>query len=215
MTPLRFPLLALAGAALLLSGCAWMRKAPPREPEMHVLIEWMVGDFDNTESLQDAARARREQHFPVTVHARRVPGIENALYIEQASMTRPHAPYRQRVYKLRRDPGPRIVIEVWQLVDPDRFVNAHLDPSVLGLLTEADLVYRDGCDVVLRWDGEAFAGGTTSRRCESAVQGAVYMTSRVSIRADGFSSMDRGWDDRNRQVWGPEKLAYEFRRTVR
>ena len=208
--PLRalLPLLA----ALLLAACAAAPKSnAPDGPGLETLKLWMAGDFDNTPALADPARAAIEEHFPIQVHLRPLPGIPDALYIEQATIARPQSPYRQRVYLLRRD-GDTYVSEVWTLRDPARFVNAHAKPELLAAITTADIEHKDGCDVVLRWDGERFIGGTVGTGCESTMGGAAYATADVTVHANGFSSLDRGYNAAGEQVWGAEKLAYEFTR---
>lgn len=205
--------------AMAVVVCAWVGGCAHGNPPGQAtaggtlghLAEWMQGDFDNTRALADPARVAVEEHVPIQVHLRALPGIENGLYIQQASMQAPDRPYRQRVYILR-EAGAGFVSEVWTLRDPASFVNAHDDPGKLAAIGPGDIEHKDGCDVHLAWDGTHYVGGTVGEGCESTLGGAAYATAEVVIHADGFTSLDRGFNTAGEQVWGAEKLPYAFTR---
>ena len=72
------------------------------------------------------------------------------------------------------------------------------------------LTLREGCDVTLSWDGEAFQGSTEERACGSELRGATWASSEIEVRETLLRSWDRGWDDAGEQVWGAEAGPYEF-----
>lgn len=198
-------LLAVALLASMLSGCA----ATADRDRVEHLLTWMEGDFTNEAALADEARAAVEEHFPIEVHMRRLPQFPAGLYVEQAAMSAPQRPYRQRVY-LAREEGDRIVMEVYTLAEPAKFRNAHTKPELLATLRREDLTHRDGCDVILRFDGQKYFGGTEGNECPSELGDAKYATSKVEVTASGFSSLDQGWSAEGQQAWGAEKLPYLF-----
>jgi hypothetical protein len=77
-----------------------------------------------------------------------------------------------------------------------------------------DVVERAGCAVHLTRMGDRFEGGTDGQGCESTLMGAAYATSVVVLRANGFSSWDRGFNAADMQVWGATAGPYLFARRV-
>lgn len=198
---------------ILTTACAGSRTGVQEpEPNLERLFQWMVGSFDNTAALANSEKQAVEEHFPIQVQVSPVPSIPHALYIEQASMEAPDRPYRQRVYTLTVTPAGDLLVKVWLLENPKEWIGAWDDPDRLSAITLEDLVHRDGCDVYLAWDGRRYVGGTLGQNCESALAGASYATSSVTINPDGFTSLDQGFNSDGEQVWGAEKRPYEFRR---
>jgi hypothetical protein len=200
-------LLPLAVLAALAAGTA--HAAAPGK-ELRQLERWMTGSFSS------ARQAARDSLFlDVRLRARRVwrrraDGVW--LYVEQARGDRQDRPYRQRVYRLRALPDGAIESAVFTLPRPERFVAAWRDPSRLDPLTPDSLAERSGCAVVLRRDGDRFAGGTVGTGCASDLRGAAYVTSEVVVDRHGLITLDRGYDAAGRQVWGSAQGPYEFRR---
>jgi hypothetical protein len=53
-------------------------------------------------------------------------------------------------------------------------------------------------------------GSTQGDGCASALRGAAYATSEVTLTAGELDSWDRGFDATGNQVWGSTKGAYRF-----
>lgn len=136
------------------------------------------------------------------------------LYVEQAAADARERPYRQRVYRLSpRDDGS-VDSVVYELPgDPLQFAGACEDAGRFEDLLPTVLRQKEGCTVHLRprWDG-AFVGGTVGLGCESALRGAAYATSQVTLTADEMSTWDRGFDAAGKHVWGSTKGPYVFSR---
>lgn len=209
-------LMAFLIVLVFASACGGSK--PPRaewseDPGLFRLMEWMEGDFDNTASLRDAGRMAVEEHYPIEVHLRKLVNVPNGLYVEQAAMSKPDKPYRQRVYRLRKD-GDKFVSEVWVLKNEAKYVNAHRNPEVLVDINPDEIVHKEGCDVVLAWRDGRYVGGTLGTGCATNLNGATYATAEIEVFNGGFSSWDRGFDAAGKQVWGAEKLGYLFTRTA-
>lgn len=48
------------------------------------------------------------------------------------------------------------------------------------------------------------------KQCPSDRKGAAYATSEVTITPERLLSWDRGYNEKDEQVWGAEKGGYEF-----
>jgi hypothetical protein len=184
---------------------------PPVDPAgvSRVLYRYLLGRFDSS-----AQSMRDPTYFAISVVTCRVQVAElgeQVMYIEQARVGM--APYRQRVYVIEpREPAStHAVSRVFEFNRPQDFVGLCAEPSRY-TIEAADLIERAGCAVEVTWMGDRFVGGTVERRCESTLMGATYATSEVVIRADGFSSWDRGFNALGRQVWGATAGAYVFDR---
>lgn len=132
-------------------------------------------------------------------------------YIEQAQFDVQDRPYRQRVYRLHRGERDTLVSQVYNLPDPEAFVNKGDDAGLWKELTPDKLIEREGCAVYLtRKANGLYAGGTRKNACSSQLAGASFAESEVTIGLDEFSSLDRGYDAKGKQVWGSKQGAYQF-----
>lgn len=209
---------ALPAAALLaLTGCqgAGIGKPPANVPKSDAqqLQEHMVGSFSSaTQSAADP-----ENYYDIRLH---MAAIWNArtdgpwLYVEQAAAQNLERPYRQRVYRLSALPDTSIESQVFELPgDPIRLAGAWRDPALLDAIKPEQLVLRAGCGVILRRQPDgSFAGKTAGTGCESALRAARYATSEVTVAPHELRSWDRGFNERNEQVWGATEGPYIFRR---
>lgn len=202
--------------AIVLGGCGVetsSNTAPPPIPaKVDRLADWLTGSFSS------AAQSEGDQRF-LNVHLNacriwpdRVDG--RWIYIEQAMGDALDRPYRQRVYCLKVDDQGWLVSEVFAFpagMTPS--AHAWRTPDSLDDVDPALLEPREGCTVYLDEAADAFKGGTRGRGCESALSGASYATSEVTIDATTISSWDRGYDDRGDQVWGATAGPYLFVRS--
>lgn len=171
------------------------------------LFRYLEGRFDSS-----AQASTDKSYFAIQLLTCRVQAPAQGplvLYVEQARMDSLTAPYRQRLYVIEpgKDAGTARS-RVFEFANPKSVVGlcAHPDQYDPGTVVEE----RAGCAVSLAWDGAAFHGGTVGKACESSLMGATYATSEVSVRADGLTSWDRGFDGADKQVWGAVKGPYQF-----
>lgn len=176
------------------------------------LAGWLAGDFD---SAEQAASDPSYYAISMRLCAVSVPELgERVLYIEQASIDDLDAPYRQRLYVVDRVSDDVAVSRVYEA---DR---SSIEAGLVGLcddpaaaeLDADDFDLREGCDVVMAWDGSAFTGGTEGEGCASSLGGASYATSAVTLERDALTSWDQGWDADGDQVWGAVDGPYAFLR---
>ena len=60
--------------------------------------------------------------------------------------------------------------------------------------------------------GGKFVGSTNGKECESTMNGATYATTEVTLTSKQLLSWDRGYDARDKQVWGATMGPYKFDR---
>ena len=176
-------------------------------------FEWLSGRFDS----EDQSRAQPDffaiQLLGCAVDA---PNIgARALYIEQAVLDNPSAPYRQRLYVVESMSGsegsPVITSTVFELINEDELIGlCDLPREERPTFGNADVSLRSGCEVYLAWRDDHFEGGTRGEECRSTLSGASYATSEVFIGPEEIRSWDRGFDASGEQVWGAVSGAYEF-----
>lgn len=132
-------------------------------------------------------------------------------YIEQAQFDVQDKPYRQRVYKVYRGEKDTLISKVYNLPDPKQFIGSKGERDFWKKFTPAVLEERVGCTVFLtKKKNGLYTGGTKKNTCHSKMAGASFAESEVTIGLDKFTSLDRGYDDVGKQVWGSEKGAYRF-----
>ena len=167
----------------------------------------MSGAFDSSaQALEDST------YYDVSLKACTV-SIENietpALYIEQALSDQQNEPYRQRIYILSQVDENTVQSEIYELDSPESYIGTCEDSEVLTLSPDS-ITLKDGCKVVLEWNGEGFSGETGVDTCKSDMNGASYATSFVETTETMISSWDQGWNNNGNQVWGAVDGAYIF-----
>lgn len=197
--------------SFLLCACFWAsgQNQPVKAKDLKQLAKIMSGSFSSLEqSLSDSA------FFHVTLRMTPIwpkAGDGYWLYVEQAMAAQQDRPYRQRVYHLYLEDAETIVSKVYELQEPQAFVNAWKDASKLAGISKDQLIDRQGCSIYLHKDKKGiFSGATQAKACLSTLRGAAYATSEVTISKDRLLSWDRGWNSDDVQVWGAVKGGYIF-----
>jgi len=170
-------------------------------------LAWMTGSFSSAEqaSADSSYYDIRLEMVPIWTDRDDGPW----LYVEQAVAAHRERPYRQRVYHLVPESDAAVRSEIYTLPRPMRFAGAHEEPDRFAALSPDSLTHRAGCDVLLRrGDAGALVGGTQGRGCSSAIAGAAYATSEITLSSDRLVSWDRGFDEGGAQVWGAREGGY-------
>lgn len=174
------------------------------------LATYLSGEFDSHEQAIEDPTYFEIQLVTCPVDA---PDLgSTVLYVEQAAMDSPEAPYRQRLYVLSGDEDPHVAhTEVFALANPAAAVGLCGSPHNASF-DDGDVVLRDGCGVHVTWNEvpATFEGGTRGTACSSALGDATYATSDVSIGEDLLTSWDRGWVTEGEQAWGATAGPYRF-----
>ncbi len=202
---------ALALSALFLALPAPATAGAEPASAVEEVAALLAGTFDSTAQ----AEADPKTWKAVRLVAVRVPKSrlgDPVLYVEQALVSTPDKPYRQRFYRLEETADGGVISRVFEPRDKLAVSGKWRDPSDLALFGEADVVERVGCAVRLKKSPEGWSGGTEGKNCPSALAGARYAESYVRLHPGRLETWDRGFDVNDAQVWGSEKRPYEFER---
>lgn len=177
------------------------------DADLDSLNRWMEGTFSNAWQAERDTSFRHVQLRMIRIWKDRTDGAW--FYVEQALATTLNAPYRQRVYNVKRVEEGMIESVVYTIKDPQKWIG--LDPTV-GDMSLNDIVLKFGCEVYLQYDGSSFTGSTHGAACKSDLYGASYVRSDVRVTSVGIHSWDRGFDHEGKQVWGSTSGPYAFLR---
>ncbi len=198
------PLLLLASLPLAAA------EPPSRAEEVAALL---TGTFDSSaQSSADPESFRAVRLVAVRVPASRLGSGAPVLYVEQALLESPDRPYRQRFYRIEETADGGVVSRVFEPKEPVAVSGKWRDPSDLALYGPGDVVERLGCAVRLKRTDGGWRGSTEGKECPSALSGARWATSEVTLRPGRVESWDRGYDAAGRQVWGARSGPYVFER---
>ncbi len=198
-------LLLLAGASASSQTASSTTK---KDVDLEVLAAWLEGSFSS-----QAQAAGDSTYFDIRLRMKRIWYDRTDGYwlvVEQAMATSQDAPYRQRVYNVRRVEENMIESRTFTWMDPARVIGAWKDTTLVDGMSPSDLVPRRGCEVYMQLDARHFFGSTHGTACSSELRGASYATSEVKIYRDRIISWDRGFSSDNVQVWGATKGGYVF-----
>jgi hypothetical protein len=176
--------------------------------------QYLVGRFDSSQDSLD-----NPSHFAISLVICRVDAPElgeRVLYVEQAKLDQLASPYRQRLYVVEpgMEPNQEVRSRVFELVHAGAFVGL-CDQANVEHVAASAADEKAGCVVELTLDAatDTFQGGTQGKGCPSALAGAAYATSEVTLNQKELRSWDRGFDPSDTQVWGATDGPYVFART--
>jgi hypothetical protein len=173
----------------------------------------LAGTFDSAAQAEaDPKGYRAVRLVAVRVPKSRLGTGGPVLYLEQALVSTPNSPYRQRFYRIEETADGGVISRVFEPKDPLAVSGKWRDPADLALFGPGDVVERLGCAVRLKETGDGWEGGTEGKSCPSALSGARYATSIVKLGPGRMESWDRGYDVEGRQVWGAKDGPYVFER---
>ncbi len=198
-------------STLLLAGVPAAGTEPPSRVEEVAAL--LTGTFDSSaQSGSDPDGYRAVRLVAVRVPASRLGAGAPVLYVEQALLESPDRPYRQRFYRIEETADGGVVSRVFEPKEPIAVSGKWRDPSDLALYGAGDVVERLGCAVRLMRTDDGWRGSTEGKGCPSALAGARWATSEVTLRPGRMESWDRGYDVNGRQVWGARNGHYVFER---
>jgi len=204
------------GLSLAMAASAWA--ASPDRDVLRV-ANWLVGSFDNrAQFTADQTGNTAFQHDLALMTGRPVDDpvvFRDALYVYVESRREGEPrPYWQRVYRLKKS-GGQVRIEVFR-IDGQVSVPLGQDAQMLSSLNPGDLKKEEGCEVLLDARGDEYVGSTAPRTCRSDYKGSAYVFSTMRVAKDLVVTLDRGYDEKGIQTFGPsDGRGYEFRRIVK
>lgn len=191
------------------SDSGFVQKDAPEIQLLMDLSEQLSGEFDSSTQSLAFPSYYAVQLIACSVYAPEIG--DTVLYIEQALVDTSSAPYRQRLYHLEALDDTTAQSSIYELQDPSMAIGLCSEPSERPFSAQ-DVQIKNGCEVILNWDGQGFIGSTVDQNCQSEMNGASYATSEVITRSDRIESWDRGWTSTGQQAWGAVSGAYIFLR---
>ena len=177
------------------------------DSELETLFSLMQGSFNSErQSLADTT------YFNISLHMYPIWEEKgNWLYVEQALNAMQAKPYRQRIYEVKRNEHGQLASYVYTIPNDSLWIGKWKTPSAFDSLAIDILSLRNGCEVLLTQKSDSlFSGKTGDKTCESALRGASYATSAVTITPKGIESWDQGFNAEGNQVWGATQGSYVF-----
>lgn len=172
---------------------------------------WLTGNFTNEAQFTYDRGFRQVELHAVPLFPDRTDGPW--IYVEQSLADAPAIPYRQRVQQLAARADGAIEVRIYSLANPIAFSAAWQDPARLAKLAHTDLVFQEGCTIILREQPDgSFKGATEGSGCTNDLNGAAYATSDLAITKGQIATWDRGYNAAKVQVWGPLGGGYIFKR---
>lgn len=175
------------------------------------LARWMSADFSNQAQVFENPAF----YAHIRVCMRPLPysllsGV--SLFVEQAYDYMLHDPYRLRVLKLVTE-GDNILIENYTVKEEKDFYGASRDLGRLYQLTSDRLEKLSGCNMIVKWTGQCFAGHVEpGKGCIVVRKGQrTYLDSKFEIDSNKFISWDKGRDlDTDEHLWGSVAGPFHF-----
>ncbi len=202
----RIILASLVIVSFWVCSCSTTQNMAKRQ-DLKRLVTYMTGDFSSTaQSLADT------NYYDIRLHIHPVTETENEywLYVEQAIAKTPEKPYRQRIYRVTQLDSLHFVSDIFMIKNEKEWISKFKNLKEM-MNMPMDIDQKKGCSVYLTLQKDnSFKGSTHEADCESSLRGAKYATSEVSITPNILVSWDRGFDDKNKQMWGAEKAGYNF-----
>lgn len=131
------------------------------------------------------------------------------VYTEQGE-AKNYIPYRQRVYEIALVDG-YIKLIIHYLNDITK--HSYFKPKTIKNITLANIKVKPGCDLCIRLRGDGvYSGQIGDKKCVATFRGSTYTTIDFLVYDDQVHSWERGWNDKDLQVWGSTKGYYIYKK---
>ena len=200
---------------LIFSGLIWfsMPKSQAQQKleknDLATVYDWVSGSFSSEAQFKSDSG-----YFNISLKMRPVWKSrkgEHWIYLEQAIVASMDKPYRQRMVQLTQKGDSVILATIYDLPGPGRFTGAYDRPEAFDQLKPDSIRIKEGCAFSIRKvNSNTYSGATSGKLCHSALKGASYSTTRVTITKNQVLSWDQGWDAEDKLVWGAVKGPYQF-----
>ena len=191
--------------------------------DFQVFKSWFAGRFDNyfqvwKERGLKVPKRLRHHHIHSIFAPIALPQLgRDFYYVQQSSGRNYKRIYRQRLYQFKLDKKKRrIVLYIYSLLKPKRYVGGHLKPNLWKVLKKSDVRLISGCEVNWRREGKRFVGETVPGKCRirSRRTGKMLLIEDLLyLTRDGIWIRDRATDEKGRLVFGhPGNVHHKLRR---
>jgi len=180
---------------LLASVAAAVTAGPVLSSEVESLGKLWPGVRDSTEEVfvsSDPSVAAwgegSEKRVRTVVAPVEAPWLgQHVLYLEEFLHDDPDSIRRQLLLDLQpaEPPAMGVRVRLYSFKEPQRWIHLNRRPKLLTNLHRTEVVKAEGCDLMLRKEGDQFTGGTVGRGCIDIRDGGKrYAEYRLVIGAD-------------------------------
>ncbi len=191
-----------------LSSCSIFPDFETKVANLDLLVNYMEGSYSSEK------QAKKDTVFlHITLDMKQIWPYRTDgawMYVEQTAGWTPGKPYRQRIYHLEQVSENLFSSTICSFPNPKAYIGGHLNTTMFDTLPIDSLKVLEGCALKLRYENGIFSGSTELSKCENSWGNASYATSEVEISRGELYSWDRGWNDKDEQVWGAVKGGYRF-----
>ncbi len=173
--------------------------ARPADPDVEAVKALLVGSWKTT--MPNPATGEPAEMW-MHIAPIQGEGLQEALYVEHAWGESLAFPARQSIFELYRYKGDRIRLRTLDFKSADRsqvLGSLWAAPDMLPPISRNDLIAT--LDVELRKSGGGWTG-KTPYPYPTARDGAVEMTTDVTLNQTGLTTHDVGFDANGQVVWG-------------
>jgi CpeT protein len=172
--------------------------------DIQYFYKLIEGKFENR--IQAFSNPSKYAYIRVT-HVR----VKNSelIYGEQAYNYQLNKPYRQFVLEPIVD-GDCIRIKNYEL----KYKDKHVAIKNVDQIKKDDLIFKEGCDVVVKQFDTYFKGGLQGCNCMVNWKGReTYLKNEILLTPDKYFVLDMGMCATNHhQIWGSKNGKFEFSR---
>ena len=180
---------------LLASVVAAVTAGPVTSSDVEALGKMWPGVRDSTEEVfissdpnVSAWGEGSEKRVRTVVAPVEAPWLgQHVLYLEEFLHDDPDSIRRQLLLDMQpaEPPAVGVRVRVYSFKEPQRWIHLNRRPRLLTDLHRAQVVKAEGCDLMLRREGDQFVGGTVGRGCLDVRDGGKrYVEWRVVIGDD-------------------------------
>lgn len=174
------------------------------------MVDWMTGQYTNS-----AQAAKDDSYTEISLKITQIwPEATTGawLYVEKAAIDSIAHPFLQAVYFLSEISNGEYSVDIYAIPDAEKFVGAWKDSSLFAGKTVFDLKHIPGCALFLNYDGFQYSGKTNTGSCKTDSEKSEYSTTNIILIPGKFQIWKRGFNTDGKQVAGPTKSAYIFKK---
>lgn len=177
-----------------LKHCVELDKMVEIENKHERFKQQVIGHFSNKRQVeQDPLITEKEQEFVVVPIFRDRPN-EFWVYLEYFSPSVPEVPFEQRVQEYVRINRDTVLVRIYHLKNPEKYLNAWCKPdnNILSKLSKDELILNEGCNFVFGRDKEdKYVFNTVPFKdvaCEmTSSTSARYFNLHFQLKDEGYS----------------------------
>lgn len=182
------------------------------EKDLVKLLEWFPGEYDNhqqvhkelIDNISKERRHRQTHHIFFPIQLDFIPG--KLLYAQQSQHYDLNDIYRQRIYAFTIDSLENAIrLTIYTPKNPNKLINAHLNPSIFKSLAKDDFYLKPGCDVFWKKANNQFEGYLKNNACNyysEKFNTTVYLNETLILRKDALLLNDTAVDENGKPVFG-------------